>query len=67
MHTKKQKKNIPLPKQLQSDCFPCAQNHAPVTKISSRQTTQQIASSTQASPTFGHANANLNDYHYSFL
>ena len=34
MHTKKPKKNIPLPKQLQSAwryyCFPCAQNHAPV-------------------------------------
>ena len=42
MHAKKPKKSIPLPKQLQSACryycFPCAQNHAPVTKISSRQT-----------------------------
>ena len=39
---KKPQKNIPLPKQLQSAwryyCFPCAQNHAPVTKIPSRQT-----------------------------
>ena len=42
MHTKNPQKNIPLPKQLQSAwryyCFPCAQNHAPVTKIPSRQT-----------------------------
>ena len=41
MHTKKPKKNIPLLKQLQSAwryyCFPCAQNHAAVTKIPSRQ------------------------------
>ena len=41
--TQKTKKNpIPLPKQLQSAwrnyCFSCAQNHAPVTKIPSRQT-----------------------------
>ena len=39
---KKPKKNIPLLKWLQSAwryyCFPCAQNHAPVTKIPSRQT-----------------------------
>ena len=40
--TQKNKKNIPLPKQLQPAwryyCFPCVQNHAPVTKIPSRQT-----------------------------
>ena len=28
---------------------------------------QGTISSSEASPTFGHANANLNDYHYSFL
>ena len=42
MHTKKPKKIVPLPKQLQSAwryyCFPCAQNHTLVTKIPSRQT-----------------------------
>ena len=41
MHTKKQKKHTP-PKAaaiaLRYYCFPCAQNHAPVTKIPSRQT-----------------------------
>ena len=41
--TQKNKKNIPLPKQLQLAwrcyyCFPCVQNHAPVTKIPSRHT-----------------------------
>ena len=39
--TRKTKKNVPLPKQLQSAwryyCFPCAQNHASVTRIPSRQ------------------------------
>ena len=39
---KNTKENITLPKQLQSAwryyCFPCVQNHAPVTKIPSRQT-----------------------------
>ena len=39
---KNTKENITLPKQLQSAwryyCFPCVQNHAPVTKFPSRQT-----------------------------
>ena len=39
----------------------------PLTKFRAAKPTQQIASSSEASPTFGHANANLNDYHYSFL
>ena len=28
---------------------------------------QDVKNSSEASPTFGHANANLNHYHYSFL
>ena len=28
---------------------------------------KQLITSSEASPTFGHANTNLNDYHYSFL
>ena len=42
MHKKPPQKNIPLAKQLQFAwryyCFPCAQNHTPVTTIPSRQT-----------------------------
>ena len=33
----------------------------------SSQNMSLMVSSSEASPTFGHANANLNDYHYSFL
>ena len=36
-------------------------------KFRAAKPTQQIAISSEASPTFGHGNANLNDYHYSFL
>ena len=39
----------------------------PLPKFRAAKPTQQIASSSEASPTFGHANATLNDYHYSFL
>ena len=39
----------------------------PLPKFRAAKPTQQIASSSEASQTFGHANANLNDYHYSFL
>ena len=39
----------------------------PLPKFRAAKPTQQIASSSEASPTFGHVNANLNDYHYSFL
>ena len=38
----------------------------PLPKFRATKPTQQIATR-EASPTFGHANANLNDYHYSFL
>ena len=39
----------------------------PLLKFRATKPTQQIASSSEASPTFGHANANLNDYHFPFL
>ena len=39
----------------------------PLPKFRAAKPTQQIASNSKASPTFGHANANLNDYHFSFL
>ena len=38
MHTKKTKKKHTPPKAAVLHCFPCPQNHAPVTKIPSRQT-----------------------------
>ena len=70
MHTKKQK-TYPS----QSSCNPLDDaiivSHVhktthPLPKFRAAKPTQQIATR-EASPTFGHANANLNDYHYSFL
>ena len=71
MHTKKQKKTYPS----QSSCNPLDainvshvhKTTRPLPKFRAAKPTQQIASSSEASRTFDHANANLNDYHYSFL
>ena len=72
MHTNNPKKTYPS----QSSCNPLdaiivshvhkTTRHA-LPKFLAAKPTQQNASSSKASPTFGHANANLNDYHYSFL
>ena len=70
MHTKNPKKAYPS----QSSCNPLDaiivshvhKTTLPLPKFRAAKPTQQIASSSEASPTFGHANANLNDYHYSF-
>ena len=70
MHTKNPKKTFPS----QSSCNPldAIVSHVhkttrPLPKFRAAKPTQQIANSSETSPTFGHANANLNVYHYSFL
>ena len=69
MHRKTPKRAYPS----QSSCNPLDviivshvhKTTRPLPKFRAAKPTQQIASSSEASPTFGHAN--LNDYHYSFL
>ena len=71
MHRKNPKRAYPP----QSSCNPLDaiivshvhKTTRPLPKFRVAKPTQQIASSSEASPTFAHANANLNDYHYSFL
>ena len=73
MHIKKTKKKHTPPKAAAInplDAIIVSHVHKitrPVPKFRAAKPTQQIASSSEASPTFGHANANLNYYHYSFL
>ena len=70
MHTINQKKTYPS----QSSCNPLDaiivshvhKTTRPLPKSRAAKPTQQIATR-EVSPTLGHANANLNDYHYSFL
>ena len=72
MHT-----NPPPPKKYpsQSSCNPLDaiivshvhKTTRPLPKFRAAKPMQQIASSSEASPTFGHANANLNDYIIHFF
>ena len=71
MHTKNPKKHTP-PKaaaiRLTLLLFPkCTKPPARYQNSEPPNQRRQTASSSEASQTFGHANANLNDYHYSFL
>ena len=71
MHTKRPKKTCPSQSSYNPlDAIIVSHVHKttrPLPKFRAAKPTQQIASSSEASPTFGHGNANLNYYHYSFL
>ena len=70
-HKKNKKKHIPSKAaaiRLTLLLFPmCTKPRARYQNSEPSNQRRQIASSSEASPIIGHANANLNDYYYSFL